>query len=87
MKMSPDIETMSADELRRYATVCGWALARAHARAGGSAAAIAGYLGRSDAFDEAIAVFSRAYADRNELDYRALQKARDEGRIVAKESV
>jgi uncharacterized protein (DUF2252 family) len=85
MKMSPDVATMSPDELRRYAGVCGWALARAHARAGGSAAAIAGYLGRGDAFDEAIAAFSRTYADRNELDYRALQRARDEGRIVADE--
>jgi uncharacterized protein (DUF2252 family) len=85
MKTSPDVQTMSADELRRYAAVCGWALARAHARAGGSAAAIAGYLGRSAAFDDAIAAFSQTYADRNELDYRALQQARDDGRIVANE--
>ena len=66
-----------------YARLCGRTLARAHARAGGAPAAIAGYLGRGDAFDEALARFADAYADQNEADFRALQAARDDGRIAA----
>jgi hypothetical protein len=58
-------------------------LARAHAKASGKAAAIAGYLGRGDAFDRSLAAFADAYADQNESDYRALVQARDDGRIVA----
>ena len=83
MKTSPNVDAMTADDLRVYAVVCGWALARAHARAGGAPAAIAGYLGRGDAFDEALARFADAYADQNEADFRALQAARDDGRIAA----
>jgi uncharacterized protein (DUF2252 family) len=83
MKTSPNVDAMTADDLRVYAVVCGWALARAHARAGGAPAAIAGYLGRGDAFDEALARFADAYADQNEADFRALQAARDDGRISA----
>jgi len=83
MKTSPNVDAMTADDLRVYAVVCGWALTRAHARAGGAPAAIAGYLGRGDAFDEALARFADAYADQNEADFRALQAARDDGRIAA----
>ena len=83
MKTSPNIDEMGAGELKKYASACGWALARAHAKASGKAAAIAGYLGRGDAFDRSLAAFADAYADQNESDYRALVKARDDGRIVA----
>ncbi len=65
-----------------YGRVCGWTLARAHARSG-DRIAIASYLGGSDAFDRAIAEYSAAYADQSERDYRALNKAVADGRIVA----
>ncbi len=65
-----------------YGRVCGWTLARAHARSG-DRIAIAAYLGGSDAFDRAIADFSEAYADQNERDYQALKKAVAEGRVAA----
>ena len=63
-----------------YGRLCGWTLARAHARSG-DRIAIAAYLGKSDAFDRAIADFSEAYADQNERDYNALKQAADSGRI------
>lgn len=58
--------------LRQYAVFCGWALARGHAKGGGCAAAIAGYLGRKPVFDEAITAFAQAYADQNQRDYETL---------------
>ncbi len=63
-----------------YARLCGWTLARAHARSG-DRIAIAAYLGGGDAFDRAIADFAEAYADQNERDYDALQAAAAAGRI------
>ena len=57
---------------RAYGRVCGWTLARAHARSG-DRIAIAAYLGSGDAFDRAMASFAEAYADQNERDYRALR--------------
>ena len=66
-----------------YAEVCGWTLARAHARSG-DALAIAGYLGSGDAFDRALADFAEAYADQNERDYAAFRHAVDSGRLAAK---
>jgi uncharacterized protein (DUF2252 family) len=65
-----------------YGRVCGWTLARAHARSG-DRIAIASYLGGSDAFDRAIAAYSEAYADQNERDYSALQDAVRDGSITA----
>ena len=65
-----------------YGQTCGWTLARAHARSG-DRIAIASYLGQSDTFDRAIADFSEAYADQNQLDYNALKQAVDNGRITA----
>ena len=65
-----------------YGRVCGWTLARAHARSG-DRIAIASYLGGSDVFDRAIADFSVAYADQNERDYSALKKAVEDGRVKA----
>ncbi len=66
-----------------YGGVCGWTLARAHARSG-DRIAIASYLGGSDVFDRAIADFSVAYADQNERDYSALKTAVENGRIQAR---
>ena len=65
-----------------YGRVCGWTLARAHARSG-DRIAIAAYLGGGDVFDRAIAEFSEAYADQNERDYAALTQAVKDGRITA----
>ena len=69
-----------------YARVCGWTLARAHARSG-DRVAIAAYLGRRDTFDHAIADFSAAYADQNDRDHAALRTAIDTGRIPAHEGL
>ena len=66
--------------MTQYAEICGWALARAHARSG-APAQISGYLGKSDAFDKAIAAFSVAYADQSERDHAALKKAVRAGRV------
>jgi uncharacterized protein (DUF2252 family) len=74
-KASAPIETLAADEMAAYGEICGWTLARAHARTG-DRAAIAAYLGRSDRFESAIATFAEAYADQNERDYAAFA-ARD----------
>ena len=63
-----------------YAEFCGWALARAHARSG-EPAQISGYLGKSDAFDKAIAEFAIAYADQSERDHAILKKAVRSGRV------
>ena len=63
-----------------YAALCGWTLARAHARSG-DAAMIAGYLGRHDVFDRAIARFSFTYADVTARDHRAFLDALRDGRI------
>ena len=82
MKMSADIDTMDDDRLRRYAGVCGWALARAHARSG-DAAMIGGYMGSGRTFDEAICDFAVDYADQAERDHKAFVKAVREGRVNA----
>jgi Uncharacterized protein conserved in bacteria (DUF2252) len=65
-----------------YGKLCGWTLARAHARSG-DRVAIASYLGGGDAFDRALVTFSKAYAEQNERDYADLAAAVDSGRIVA----
>ena len=81
-KFSIDIDAMVPSGLRMYGALCGWTLARAHARSG-DRIAIAAYLGGSDAFDDAIARFASGYADQNERDYAALTAAIDSGRIAA----
>jgi hypothetical protein len=81
-KYSVDIETMVPRGLRMYGELCGWTLARAHARSG-DRIAIAAYLGGSDVFDRAITQFAAAYADQNERDHKALVKAVASGRIAA----
>jgi sugar/nucleoside kinase (ribokinase family) len=65
-----------------YARLCGWTLARAHAR-GGDRVAIASYLGESDTFDQALADFAETYADQNERDHASMTAAVDAGRIEA----
>jgi hypothetical protein len=80
MKVAPMVEAFTRSVMRQYAEVCGWTLARAHARSG-EPAAISGYLGQSDRFDTAIAKFSSAYADQNERDHGVLMKAARDGRL------
>jgi uncharacterized protein (DUF2252 family) len=82
MKFSLPLEVMDAPMLSRYATICGWVLARAHAK-GGDAALISGYLGKSDTFDQALASFAQAYAVQTEQDYQSLVKAVKTGRVKA----
>jgi len=77
-KGSADIDSMNPATMATYAGLCGWTLARAHARTG-DRGAIAAYLGKSDRFDRAIAAFSAAYADQNEADYAALIEAERRG--------
>jgi uncharacterized protein (DUF2252 family) len=79
-KGSALIDAMEPRTMEAYAGLCGQTLARAHARSG-DAVAISSYLGTSDAFDRALAVFAEAYADQNERDYAALKAAADSGRI------
>jgi uncharacterized protein (DUF2252 family) len=81
-KRSVEIETLPPEGLAMYGRYCGWTLARAHARSG-DRIAISAYLGKSETFERAIAEFSAAYADQNELDYRALADAAKSGRIQA----
>ncbi|MGA3153131.1 MAG: DUF2252 domain-containing protein [Streptosporangiaceae bacterium] len=81
-KFSVDIENILPSGMRLYGELCGWTLARAHARSG-DRIAIAAYLGGSDIFDQAIAQFADAYADQNERDHQALVDAVASGRITA----
>jgi uncharacterized protein (DUF2252 family) len=84
MKGSADISAMDATEMAHYAKLCGWTLARAHA-CSADPIAIAGYLGSSDAVDQAVADFATRYAHQNERDYEAFVKAIESGRIEARE--
>ncbi len=79
-KRSVEIETLPPEGLAIYGRVCGWTLARAHARSG-DRIAIGSYLGKGKTFDRAIADFSERYADQNELDYGKLADAAKSGRI------
>ncbi len=81
-KFSCPIEQMIPAGLTVYARVCGWTLARAHARSG-DRVALAAYLGGSTKFDQAIAEFAETYADQNERDYAALQAAVKDGKAEA----
>ena len=78
-KFSFPIEQMLPPDLATYAGLCGWSLARAHARSG-DRIALAAYLGHTDKFDHAIADFAEKYADQNDRDYAALQAAVKDGR-------
>jgi len=81
-KASAEIEQMVPESMALYGRLCGRTLARAHARSG-DRVAIGSYLGKSDAFDNAVADFSASYADQNEHDHAALQEAVDTGRTQA----
>jgi uncharacterized protein (DUF2252 family) len=85
-KGSAEIETMIPKGMQAYGEVCGWTLARAHARSG-DRIALAAYLGNSDAFDVAIEAFACAYADQNERDHQQLVQAIASGRIAAEAGV
>jgi uncharacterized protein (DUF2252 family) len=81
-KGSADIERMSPKGLTAYGRLCGWTLARAHARSG-DRIAIAAYLGSGTSFDRAILEFSEAYAEQNKRDYDALASAVSSGTVKA----
>jgi hypothetical protein len=81
-KLSATIETMLPEGMAAYASLCGWTLARAHARSG-DRVAISAYLGRSDTFEVAMVEFAEAYADLNERDHAALADAVTTGRAEA----
>jgi len=81
-KGSAEIEQMVPKGMAQYGRLCGWTLARAHARSG-DRIAIAAYLGKGPSFDRAILEFSHAYAEQNERDYAELVRAVDAGKIVA----
>jgi uncharacterized protein (DUF2252 family) len=85
-KGSAEIEQMVPKAMATYGQLCGWTLARAHARSG-DRIAIASYLGKGDSFDRAILEFSKAYADQNDRDYQELAAAVKSGRITAEEGV
>ncbi len=86
MKGSAVVESMAPAALGFYARQCAWTLARAHARSG-DPIAINAYLGKGDAFDQAIVDFSERYADQNERDYKAFTDAVRSGRLEAIEGV
>jgi uncharacterized protein (DUF2252 family) len=85
-KGSAEIEQMVPRGMAVYGELCGWTLARAHARSG-DRIAIASYLGASDRFDRAVLEFAGAYAEQNERDYRTLAEAVSVGRITAETGV
>jgi uncharacterized protein (DUF2252 family) len=86
MKGSADVEAMAPIGLEFYAGICGWTLARAHARSG-DPIAIAEYLGDDDEFDRSVTDFSKRYAEQNERDYQALADAVRSGRLASVEGV
>ncbi len=81
-KGSVDVENINTDDLTYLARLCGWTLARAHARSG-DPVAIASYLGSSDSFDEALVEFAESYADQNEKDYEAFMQQVHSGKLAA----
>ena len=85
-KGSAEIEQMVPKGLIAYGRLCGWTLARAHARSG-DRIAIAAYMGKGTTFDRALLEFSYAYAEQNERDYKALARAVESGRIEAQTGV
>ncbi len=84
-KRSADVEKLSPAGLEVYARICGWTLARAHARSG-NRFAIASYLGTGDSFDRAICSFAADYAEQNLRDHQALLDAIDSGRVSAEDA-
>ena len=85
-KIGAEVELMSPARLTVYGSLCGWTLARAHARSG-DRVAIGAYLGSGKAFDRAIGAFAETYADQNERDHAELEEAARAGRIAAERGV
>jgi hypothetical protein len=85
-KVTAEPETMTASRLGAHAALCGWTLARAHARSG-NRVAIGAYLGSGDVFDRAATAFAETYADCNERDHAALAAAAGAGRVTAQRGV
>jgi hypothetical protein len=83
MKGSADVETMAASSLLLYARLCGFTLARAHARSG-DCVVLSAYLGKKDGFAKAITDFATRYADQNERDYEQFTAAIESGRLDAR---
>jgi uncharacterized protein (DUF2252 family) len=81
-KFSADIDSMNPKSMEVYARLCGWTLARGHARSG-DRIAIAAYLGTGESFDKAIAEFAVAYADQNERDYATVTNALEDASEVS----
>jgi uncharacterized protein (DUF2252 family) len=86
MKGSADVEAAVPASLTYYGRICGWTLARAHARSG-DAIAMAEYLGEGDEFDRSLTDFSERYADQNEQDYQQFVEAVRSGHLLAVEGV
>ena len=85
MKMKIDLENMTNGDWLEYVEICGWTLARAHARTG-DAALIGGYIGKNDTFNSVLAKFAASYADQAERDHATLVKAIRAGRVKAQDS-
>jgi uncharacterized protein (DUF2252 family) len=81
-KGSAEVERMTPETMGIYGKLCGWTLARAHARSG-DRVAIAAYLGKGDAFDRAMGDFAEAYADQNESDFKGFESSVKKGRLKA----
>ncbi|MDR5781381.1 DUF2252 domain-containing protein [Caballeronia sp. LZ065] len=84
MKVSAEVERMSGTILKGYGRICGWALARAHAKAGGRAVEIAAYLGNGDRFADALTQYAFGYAEQNQKDYDAFIRACRSGKLEAR---
>ncbi|WP_250523271.1 MULTISPECIES: DUF2252 domain-containing protein [unclassified Caballeronia] len=84
MKISAELDTFSDDVFREYAVLCGWALARAHAKSGGCAPEISGYLGNSDRMADVLVRYGRAYADQVEKDYEVFRVACRDGKLESR---
>ncbi|KXU83278.1 hypothetical protein CI15_29710 [Paraburkholderia monticola] len=84
MKLSANIELFDSELLDGYARLCGWVMARAHAKASGQAIEISSYIGRGDQFAEALSGYSSAYADQVERDYDVFLKACRSGKLEAR---
>ena len=85
-KLSADIDTLNPEAMTLYARLCGWTLARAHARSG-DRFALAAYLGKSTRFDEAVTTFATTYANLNQSDHQTFTQAAASGRIEARTGV
>jgi hypothetical protein len=85
MKMKIDLENMTKGDWLEYVEICGWTLARGHARTG-DAAVIGGYLGKNDTFSSALAKFAVSYADQADRDHATLVKAIRAGQLKAQDT-